>query len=103
MNKNRIPDFGKRMMAHVLNVKGTCNAGHETGDKFPLSCRYPGALCGYFFHQIFPTISVIQHGGSFPWWSERQTKFEYHCPDSANQVSLVIEVLEDEGLSGSNS
>jgi uncharacterized repeat protein (TIGR04076 family) len=95
VKKTRKPDHGKKMTAKVLSVKGVCNAGHEIGDKFPLSCRYPGQLCGYFFHDIFPSISVIQHGGAFPWWSEDQRTFEYHCPDQANQVSLLIEVLED--------
>ncbi|BEQ16910.1 TIGR04076 family protein [Desulfoferula mesophila] len=84
------------MKAKVVAVKGVCNAGHEVGDTFPLSCRYPGPLCGYFFHDLFPRISVLQHGGCYPWWREGQTEFEYHCPDRVNQVSLVIEVQEED-------
>lgn len=93
MREPRRPDIGKKLMARIVGVKGNCNAGHEVGDQFPISCRYPGQLCGYFFHDIFPNISLIQHGGSFPWWSEGQRKFKYLCPDHKNQVSLVIEVV----------
>ncbi|MBU0513191.1 MAG: TIGR04076 family protein [Proteobacteria bacterium] len=83
------------MLATIVAVKGTCNAGHESGDRFTLSCRYPGELCGYFFHDIFPNLSVIQHGGAYPWWTEGQNKFEYHCPDRHNQVTLLVEVLAE--------
>ena len=95
MRNLRSPDIGRKMIARVVGVKGNCNAGHQVGDQFPISCRYPGVLCGYFFHDIFPNICVMQTGGSFPWWSKGQTSFEYHCSDRVNQVSLVIEVLAE--------
>ena len=95
MRQARKPDVGNKMIARIIGIKGICSAGHEIGDTFPLSCRYPGQLCGYFFHDIFPNISVIQHGGGYPWWQEGQRTFEYYCPDHVNQVSLVVEVQED--------
>ena len=52
--------------AEVLEVKGDCTAGHKKGDVLSVNCYDSGGLCGFFYHDIFPNLSVMQFGASTP-------------------------------------
>ena len=83
------PKLGYRVVATVIEVKGKCNAGHEVGDTFEISCHNPAGLCGFFYHDIFPNLSTFQFGGSLPWW--QGDTIHLGCPDHRNQVTLKLE------------
>jgi uncharacterized repeat protein (TIGR04076 family) len=83
------PGIGKKVTAIVTDVKGHCNAGHFTGETFEICCHNPAGLCGFFFHDIFASLSTFQFGGNFPWWSGDTITLQ--CPDSANQVTLKLQ------------
>jgi uncharacterized repeat protein (TIGR04076 family) len=82
------PGIGYRVVATVLSVKGECSAGHKAGEIFEISCHEPAGLCGYFYHDIFPSLSTFQFGGSMPWW--QGDTIELTCPDSDNLVRLRL-------------
>ena len=82
------PGIGYRVFATITGVKGRCNAGHQVGEKFEISCHNPGGLCGFFYHDIFPHVETFQFGGSLPWW-EGDT-IHLQCPDSDNLVTLML-------------
>ncbi len=86
------PGIGKKMIATVMDVKGDCSAGHAKGDTFEISCHNPAGLCGFFFHDIFPSLSTFQFGGNLPWWEGNV--IELKCPDSDNLVTLKVERFE---------
>ena len=86
------PGIGRKVMATITGVKGECNAGHQMGDTFEISCHNPDGLCGFFYHDIFPSLSTFQFGGNLPWW-EGDT-IEVQCPDSYNLVTLKLERSE---------
>jgi uncharacterized repeat protein (TIGR04076 family) len=81
-----------KFTATVTAAKGTCHAHHTPGQKFELNCYDPGGLCGFFYHDIFPYLSVMQFGGKYPWWE--QETIDVECPDRYNTVSLKIERKE---------
>lgn len=83
------PGVGYKITATVTEVKGTCGAGHQKGDSFPISCHDPGGLCGFFYHDIFPDLQTFQFGGNLPWWKGDTIQVE--CPDPGNQVTLELE------------
>jgi len=83
------PGVGYRIVATVISAKGHCNAGHNEGDKFEISCHNPAGLCGFFYHNIFPTLQTLQFGGSMPWWQANTV--HVGCPDTQNQVTLKLE------------
>lgn len=85
----RDPGIGQKITATVLHIKGECGAGHCVGESFPISCHDSGGLCGFFYHDIFPDLQVLQFGGSMPWWES--DAIEVTCPDPANQVTLRLE------------
>jgi uncharacterized repeat protein (TIGR04076 family) len=78
----------KPMKAEILEVKGECSAGHRKGETFAISCYDSGGLCGFFYHDIFPSLSVMQYGGKYPWATENELTLE--CPDRYNVVTLKI-------------
>lgn len=81
-------DTFKHMRAEVLDVKGVCSAGHKKGDVLSISCYDSGGLCGFFYHDIFPSLSVMQTGGKYPWASKDELVLE--CPDRQSAVTLKI-------------
>jgi uncharacterized repeat protein (TIGR04076 family) len=83
------PGIGFRVVATVKSVKGKCNAGHQVGERFEISCHNTGGLCGFFYHDLFPGLSTFQFGGSRPWW--KGDTIEMGCPDPNNQVLLSLE------------
>jgi len=81
------PDI-KPLTAEVLSVKGECTAGHKVGDKLSLSCWDTGGLCGFFYHDIFPSISLMLFGGQYPWAEGDELTVE--CPDRENAVAIRL-------------
>ena len=84
---NQPPDI-QPLVAEVVAVKGDCSAGHKVGDTFPIGCWDTGGLCGFFYHDIFPSISLMQFGGKYPWAPGDKLKLE--CPDRENAVTLKV-------------
>jgi uncharacterized repeat protein (TIGR04076 family) len=83
------PGIGFRVLATVTGVKGHCNAGHQQGEEFEVSCYDPGGLCGFFYHDIFPGLMTFQFGGDLPWWED--DTLHVQCPDGHNLVTLKLE------------
>ncbi len=86
------PGIGHKVLATVIGAKGKCSAGHKVGDSFEISCHDPGGLCGFFYHDIFPSLSTFQFGGNLPWW--QGDSIELSCPDHFNLVTLKLERSE---------
>ena len=87
-SEKKFPEIGHKVVGKVLSVKGTCSAGHKVGDEFNLSFYTPDGLCGGFYHDIFPSINVMQFGGKYPWSPQDELVLE--CPDRDNAVTLKI-------------
>lgn len=82
------PKIGYKVVGIITGVKGKCSAGHTVGETFEISCHNPAGLCGFFYHDIFPSLSTFQFGGTMPWW-EGDT-IELVCPDSYNLVTMKL-------------
>lgn len=83
------PGIGQKVVATIVGVQGHCNAGHQEGDTFEISCHNPGELCGFFYHNIFPSLFAFQFGANLPWWDGDTIQRE--CPDRRNLVTLKLE------------
>lgn len=82
------PEGMKALNAEIISVKGECGAGHKVGDKLQIGCWDTGGLCGFFYHDIFPNVNVMQFGGNYPWDSADELTLE--CPDRAKAVTIRI-------------
>ena len=81
--------IGHRIVGTIKEVKGVCSAGHKVGDRFELSGYTSGGLCGFFYHDIFPTLTLLQFGGQYPWGDPDRVEVE--CPDRANVVTIELQ------------
>ncbi len=82
---------GYRVIGTVKSVKGTCHAGHKVGDKIELSGHDSGGLCGYFYHDIFPHIIMLQFGGNLPKeWVDDADAIELECLDKINALKIEL-------------
>lgn len=82
------PDSMNYLEAEIIDVKGECSAGHRVGEKLKIGCWDTGGLCGFFYHDIFPSLSVMQFGGTYPWSPSNELILE--CPDRQNAVKIKI-------------
>ena len=82
-----------RVIGTIKRVKGACTIGHKTGDQFELSGYSSGGLCGYFYHDIFPFIILLEYGGGFPWGNPDVMQWE--CIDKANAVTIELRRVKD--------
>jgi uncharacterized repeat protein (TIGR04076 family) len=78
--------------ATVISQKGTCALGHQVGNKFRMADKTPAGICPWAFYALFPFISVLQFGGSFP-WEEDKDKATVACPDPSNPVVFELKRL----------
>ena len=80
------------LIASVISQKGHCTLNHKVGDEFRIGDKTPGGMCPWAFYALFPFISVLQFGGSFP-WEKDQDKTTVACPDPANPVVFELKRL----------
>lgn len=76
----------KSLVGEIVSLQGNCSAGHKVGDRLELGCWDTGGLCGFFYHDIFPNLNVMQFGGKYPWGGADEMELE--CPD--RQVAVKI-------------
>jgi uncharacterized repeat protein (TIGR04076 family) len=81
---------GRRVMATIKSVKGTCHWKHKVGDTFEISAHDTAGLCGFFYHDIFPYVVMLQFGGGYPqeWGGPESVQLE--CLDKSNTVTIEL-------------
>jgi len=82
--------IGYRVVGTIKSIKGTCSAGHKVGDTFELSGHSSAGLCGFFYHDLFPYVIMLQFGGGFPpEWGDPDV-LELDCMDKFNLVTIEL-------------
>ena len=90
-----VQGIGHRVVGTIKSVKGTCNAAHKIGDKFELSGHNTAGLCGFFYHDIFPYVIMLQFGGGYPpEWGDPEV-LELECTDRVNAVKIELRRIKD--------
>jgi len=84
-----------KLTIEVINIleAGKCPNGHEIGDKFQLP-EDRGKICSAAYHTMYPYLTGLQHGASFPWENEEGT-VTLCCPDYKNPVVFKITKTEE--------
>ena len=87
--------LGFRVTGTIKEVKGFCNAGHKAGDRIELSGHQAGGLCGFFYHDVFPYIILLQFGGGLPpEWGDPDV-IELECMDKVNAVKIELRRIRE--------
>ena len=82
--------IGYRVVGTVTSVWGECRCGHKEGDKLELSAYSSGGLCGFFYHDIFHYIVLLQYCGQFPREWGPPDKIVVECTDRINAVKMEL-------------
>jgi len=77
------------VIAKVISQKGTCNAQYKVGDEFAVGGKTPRNHCPAAYYSLFPSIRVLEFGGSFPWEKDKD-KAIVACPDAENPVVFEL-------------
>jgi len=88
------PKLGEKVVAKVVDMKGNCTIGMQKGDEFELSIHKCGDFCGYFYHNIFNWISLLQLGGNSPFGDDPNT-IVWECPNAQNRVKIELTRVKD--------
>ena len=78
-----------QIKARVISQKGHCSAGHKVGYEFLIGDVVPTGMCSWAFYSLFPFVSALQSGGTFP-WEKDPDKTTVACPDA--ESPLVFEL-----------
>jgi uncharacterized repeat protein (TIGR04076 family) len=80
---------GFKVIGTIKATRGKCMYGHKVGDVLELDAHDASNLCGFFFHDLFPYILMLQFGGKFPdsWGGD---VLEFDCMDKANAVTIEL-------------
>ncbi len=81
---------GHHVIATIKSVKGTCHWNHKAGDSFEISAHDTAGLCGFFYHDIFPYIVMLQFGGGYPEEWGGPDSMELECLDKTNAVTIEL-------------
>jgi uncharacterized repeat protein (TIGR04076 family) len=93
---SKLPQIGFKVIGTIKEVKGFCTAGHKVGDTMELSGHQTGGLCGFFYHDIFPYIIMLQFGGSFPKeWTPDQDTLVLECMDRMKAVKIELKRIRE--------
>jgi uncharacterized repeat protein (TIGR04076 family) len=84
------PRVGRRVVATIKAVKGNCSWGHKVGDTFEISAHDTAGVCGFFYHDLFPYIMMLQFGGGFPETWGGPDKVQLECMDRWNAVKIEL-------------
>lgn len=82
------PQIGNRVLCTIVGIKGRCGWGHKVGDSFEVSGHDTAGMCGFFFHDIFPQVTMLQFGGNYPWGDKDVVRVE--CMDRTNCVQAEL-------------
>ena len=86
---------GYQVVGTIKEVRGFCNAGHKAGDEIELSGHNTGGMCGFFYHDIFPYVIMLQFGGGFPAEWGGPDVVELECMDRANAVKIELRRIKE--------
>ena len=75
-------------IAEITSIAKSCSAGHKVGDRFEINTHKTGGICGYCYHDLFPTLMTCCYGGRIPWVDPEE--FNYDCPDRWNDVKFRV-------------
>ncbi|MFC2073088.1 TIGR04076 family protein [Chloroflexota bacterium] len=84
----------KPIIGTIKSMKRECSAGMKVGDKYELSWHSSGGLCGTFYHDLFPIVTMLQFGGEFPWTRRRpesERTVTRQCVDRRIAVTIELE------------
>jgi uncharacterized repeat protein (TIGR04076 family) len=86
--------MGRKIVATIKEIKGTCGHGHKVGDSFEVSTRNTAGICGWLYHASFPNLTMMSAAQDI--WKEGQNEkiVIQGCPDRKNEVLIEYKMVK---------
>ena len=87
---------GHKVRIEVVDILegGVCPHGCRVGDSWTVdSGTVPEGFCGSAYHTLFPYLTGLRFGASFP-WEEAEREASIACPDPQNPVVFRMRVVD---------
>jgi len=81
-----------KVIGTIKSVKGHCHAGHKVGDQLELSGSITTNLCGWFYHDIFPKLILVEYGVGKLYG--KKEAYTLRCPDRDNEVTIELQRIK---------
>lgn len=95
-NEKKPQDKGYTVVAEVIGRQGTCDFGHEVGDRVVFDGEtVQGRICLHALYSFLPKVFAMRFGADFPWLKENRDVSTHACPDAHNPVVFEIRRLRD--------
>ena len=89
-------DQGYRITAEVISRQGTCDFGHEVGDRVVFDGQtVQGKVCLHALYSFLPKVFAMRYGADFPWLKGSRDVSTHACPDAYNPVVFEIRRIRD--------
>jgi uncharacterized repeat protein (TIGR04076 family) len=92
---NAMDVYGK-LLPEVMDDMAPYCPVFEEGQEFIINeaGEMPAKFCNWAWHDIFPSITTLRFGGSFPWMKEERMVYAC-CTDGARPVFFRLKRIED--------
>ncbi len=88
--------IGKKVRIEIVEIlkTGKCPLGLKVGDSWEIKdAHLPQGMCSWAFNSLYPFLTTLRFGGSFPWESKGEVRV--CCPDPHNPVVFKLTVSEE--------
>jgi uncharacterized repeat protein (TIGR04076 family) len=87
---------GHTVVAKVISRQGTCDFGHEVGDRVAFDGEtIQGRICLHALYSFLPKVFAMRFGADFPWLKENKDVSTHACPDAYNPVVFEIRRIRE--------
>ncbi|MBZ5535821.1 MAG: TIGR04076 family protein [Acidobacteriia bacterium] len=84
-----------KVIVSIKSVDGKCPQEFKVGDTWTISeGKTPASFCASAFHTIYPTLVMMQTGGSLPWAEDKDLSV-IACPDATNRAVYELKRIKE--------
>ncbi len=84
-----------KVIITLKSIEGKCPQEFKVGETWTIADgKTPANFCSSAFHSIFPSLWMLQMGGSFPWAEDKDVAV-IGCPDSINRAVYELKRVKE--------
>ena len=84
-----------KVIITIKSIEGKCPQEFQVGNTWTVTDgKTPTNMCASAFHALYPTLLMLQSGGSLPWTEDKDLSV-VACPDSANRAVYELKRVKE--------
>ncbi len=84
-----------KVIITIKSIDGKCPQEFKAGDTWTIcDGKTPANFCSSAFHTIYPTLFMLQTGGSLVWAEDKDLSL-IACPDATNRAVYELKRVKE--------